>query len=475
MGARDSKALVATLGAVVLAVTVMQSGIVPVLASIRTQLQVSVADSTWVVTANLLAAAAAVPLIGRLADVFNKKTVLLGTLAVVLAGSVLGAVTSSLPLLVFARGLQGTSYALYPVAVSILRSEIPADRLIRRIAAVSAMLGLGAAAGLLATGSLMSGGVGYHRVFWVHTALTLTVLVVAAAVVPNRSQRVAANVDWVGAAGLALGLSGVLLAVSKGSTWGWEAPQTVISALIGVIVLVMWARWTRRVADPLVSLEVLKRRPVRLANAASFLTGMGSYISFLGLSHFVEVPGGRGFGFGATVSEVSLMFLLPGALVGTVTAVVAGRAIERFGARAVVAVGGVTGVLGFAMLAFVHSYRWEVMVAGMLTNTFLSLSYGALPAMIVGEVAPSETGIATSLNGTFSKAAGATAAALLGSLLTPVGSGHPAEISFTTVFIIGVAAAGTVVVLASLGRTRGVRRVRMPRVVPMPRALAARV
>ena len=85
MGTRDSKALVATLGAVVLAVAVMQSGIVPILASIRTQLQVSVADSTWVVTANLLAAAAAVPLIGRLADVFNKKAVLLGTLAVVLA------------------------------------------------------------------------------------------------------------------------------------------------------------------------------------------------------------------------------------------------------------------------------------------------------------------------------------------------------------------------------------------------------
>lgn len=210
------------------------------------------------------------------------------------------------------------------------------------------------------------------------------------------------------------------------------------------------------------------------ASAACAVMFIALGISFLGLSHFVEVPGGRGFGFGATVSEVSLVFLLPGALLGTVTAVVAGRAIERVGARAVVAAGGVAGVIGFAMLAFVHSYRWEVMVAGMLTNTFLSLSYGALPAMIVGDVAPSETGIATSLNGTFSKAAGATAAALLGSLLTPVSGGHPAEISFTAVFMIGVATAGTVVLLAAIGRARGVRRVRIPRAVLIPRAVAAR-
>lgn len=468
MGTRDNKPLVVTLGAVVLVMAVMQSGIVPVLAAVRSELGVSVADGSWVVTANLLAAAAAVPLIGRLADVFDKKTVLGGTLVVVLAGSVIGALSSSLPLLVFARALQGTSYALYPIAVSILRKELPPELLVRRIATLSAMLGLGAALGLAATGSVMSAGAGYHRVFWIHTAMVLAVLVLSAALVPRHSERAVASVDWVGAAGLALGLSGVLLAVSKGSAWGWTAPQTVVSALTGIMVLVMWVRWTRRSADPLVRLEMLKRRPVLLANAASFLTGMGSYISFLGLSHLVECPGSGGFGFSATVTDVSLMFLLPGALLGTVTAVLAGRAIERFGARAVVASGGMVGVLGFAMLAFAHSSRWEVAVAGMLTNAFLSLSYGALPAMIIGDVGPAETAVATSLNGTFSKVAGATAAAIVGAVLTPAGGGHPAQASFLAVFTLGMAAAATVVLLATVGR------IRIPRIVAVPGLAAAR-
>ncbi|MBU3705650.1 MAG: hypothetical protein FGM50_03065 [Mycobacterium sp.] len=92
------------------------------------------------------------------------------------------------------------------------------------IAVLSAMLGLGGAIGLVATGTLLRGGVGYHRIFWVHAALVLIVLVVAAVTVPRREHRTAAHVDWVGAAGLALGLSGELLAISKGAAWGCTSP-----------------------------------------------------------------------------------------------------------------------------------------------------------------------------------------------------------------------------------------------------------
>lgn len=444
------KRLVAALGAVILAAAILQTGVVPVLASIRAQLDVSTAEVSWVVTANLLAAAAATPLIGRLADVFNKKTVLLGTLSVVLAGSVLGALATSLPILVFARALQGISFALYPLAVSILRAESTEDRLVRRIAVLSAMLGLGGALGLLGTGLLTPDGAGYQRIFWLHAALILTVLLVVAVTVPNRSRGAASHVDWIGAAGLALGLTGMLLAVSRGATWGWTSPRTLAAAVVGVAVLTLWTRWTRRAAVPLVSLQMLQRRPVVIANAASFLTGLGSYLSSLGLTHFVQCPGSQGFGFSASVQEVSLLFLLPGALMGTLSAVVAGRFIERYGARVVVTAGGLAGLLGFVALAWLHSQRWEVMVAGVLTNMYLSLSYGALPAMIIGEVDPGETGVATSLNGTFSKIAGSSAAAVVGALLTPVTGSHPLQGAFTAVFVIGALTAAVVSLLPSL-------------------------
>ena len=116
--------LVATMSVTVLTVAVLQTGVVPILGVMSDQLGVSLADVSWTVTANLLAAAATTPLLGRLADLHTKKRILLAVLAVVLAGSLLAAMTSSFALLIVARVLQGASFSLYPIGVSILREEL---------------------------------------------------------------------------------------------------------------------------------------------------------------------------------------------------------------------------------------------------------------------------------------------------------------------------------------------------------------
>jgi MFS family permease len=120
-----SSVLIAALSLVTLTVAVLQTAVVPVLGVIAHLLNASSVAVSWAVTANLLAAAASTPLTGRLADVHNKKRVLLGVLAIVLVGSVLAAETSSLALLIVARALQGVSYSLYPISVAILRNELP--------------------------------------------------------------------------------------------------------------------------------------------------------------------------------------------------------------------------------------------------------------------------------------------------------------------------------------------------------------
>ncbi len=135
--------LVATMSLVALTVAVLQTAVVPILGVMARQLDASLIDVSWVVTANLLAATSATPLIGRLADLSRKKPVLLGVLAAVLAGSVLAATTTSLPLLIAARVLQGASFSLYPIGVSILREELPPERLMRALAVLSGVLGFG--------------------------------------------------------------------------------------------------------------------------------------------------------------------------------------------------------------------------------------------------------------------------------------------------------------------------------------------
>lgn len=459
MAHRQPRLLVIGLSVVVLTVAVLQTAVVPVLGVIADQLGASVVAASWVVTANLLAAAAATPLIGRLADLYRKKHVLLAVLAVVLVGSVLAATTTSLPLLVLARVLQAASFALYPVSIAILREELPEDRIGSAMAVLSGTLGFGGGAGLVVVGLLMTGDAGYHRVFWLTTGFTVLVLAIVLTVVPNRERATAGTIDWIGALGLGVGLSAVLLSITQGHSWGWGSPRTVACVVGGLVVLVGWWQWERRVSQPLVSTRMLARRSMLLTNVATAFVGMGLYFAFLGLTQFVQMPGGPdGYGFGATVLQASVVYLLPGAVTGFVVALVSGRFIDRFGARPVLVAAAVAGIVGFVLAAFVHSTSWQVIIASVLANGYISLGYGALPALVVADCDAGETGVATGMNAIARTVGSSTAAAVVAVLLGRTSAaGVPMESSFVAIFLAGAVTALLAMVLIALSRPRADR------------------
>jgi MFS family permease len=456
--ARDrSPLLVVGLSVVVLTVAVLQTAVVPVLGIIAAQLHASTVAVSWAVTANLLAAAAATPLIGRLADLHSKKRVLLAVLAVVLAGSLLAAITSSLAMLILARVLQAASFALYPIGIAILREELDPDRMVSAMSVLSGTLGFGGGTGLVVVGLLMSGHAGYHRVFWLTTAFTILVIAIVVFIVPARPRSATGSIDWLGAAGLAAGLSAVLLTITQGNSWGWTASRTLGCAAGGVAVLVGWWLWERRVRQPLVSITMLTRRSILFTNLATIFVGMGLYFAFLGLTQFVQIPReAAGYGFGATVLQASVVYLLPGAITGFLVALMSGRFIDRFGARPVLVVAALAGIAGFLFIAFAHSAPWQVIAASILANAYISLGYGALPALVVSEVDAGETGVATSMNAIARTIGSSTAAALVAVLLGRAASASsvPMESSFVAIFIGGAATAALAIVLITVSRPR---------------------
>jgi MFS family permease len=453
--AKRPRALIVGLSIVVLTVAVLQTAVVPVLAIIADQLNSSTVGVSWAVTANLLAAAAATPLIGRLADLHSKKRVLLIVLAVVLAGSILAATTSSLALLIVGRILQAASFGLYPVGVAILREELTEDRMVSAMSVLSGTLGFGGGTGLVVVGLLVNHGADYHRVFWLSAAFTVVVIAIVVLVVPARPRSATGSIDWLGAVGLAAGLSAVLLAITQGHSWGWTSPVTLVSAGGGILITVGWWFWERRVTQPLVSTTMLSRRPILLTNLATVFVGMGLYFAFLGLTQFVQVPHqASGYGFGATVLQASVVYLLPGAVTGFLVALVSGRFIDRFGARPVLVVAAAAGITGFLFIALVHSASWQVIVASILANVYISLGYGALPALVVSEVTAAETGVATGMNAIARTIGSSVAAALVAVLLgrTAGGTQVPMESSFVAIFVGGAVTGAAAMVLIALSR-----------------------
>ena len=194
---------------------------------------------------------------------------------------------------------------------------------------------------------------------------------------------------------------------------------------------------------------MLSRRPILLTNIATVLVGMGLYLSFLGLTDFVQAPVESGYGFGATVLGASVVFLLPGALAGFLTAVASGRYIDRFGARVILVVGASAGVAGFILLAVLHDKPWQVIAATILANAYISLAYGALPALVVREVDAGETGVATSMNAIARTIGSSIAAAIVAVLLSRSQGTYAPESSFIAIFVLGaVTAAGALILIA---------------------------
>ena len=153
--------LVLTLALAVTALSLLQSLVVPILPTIGEQLGVGAGAAGWVLTANLLAAAVLTPVIGRLGDTVGERPVVLGVLGVVAVGTLLAVRTTSLPLLLVARVLQGASYGLFPLSISILRRELPAGRLTVAMSVVSSTLAVGGVIGLVVTGVLTRDGGDY--------------------------------------------------------------------------------------------------------------------------------------------------------------------------------------------------------------------------------------------------------------------------------------------------------------------------
>jgi len=288
--------------------------------------------------------------------------------------------------------------------------------------------------------------------FWTAAALGVVVFALVATLVPVSTLKTPGRFDLPGAIGLAVGLTGLLLAVSKGNDWGWASTSTLVSGLAGLAVLVAWGAYQLRVASPLVDLRVAVRPAVLLTNLASVALGFALFGSNVSLPQLLELPAETGVGLGQTVMVASLC-LAPSGVVMMFMAPVAARATARFGARLCLVVGGAIIVVSYAVAALAFREVWQIVLVSVLIGFGIGLAYAAMPTLIMHAVPATETAAANGLN-TLMRSLGTTSAsAVVGLLLTansvPFGDASvPTEAGFRLTFVLGGAVALVSVLLA---------------------------
>lgn len=317
----------------------MQSLVIPIQSELPRLLGTAPGNASWAVTATLLASAVAMPVTGRLADIYGKKNIMVVSAGILAVGSLIAALSSSLAPFLAGRALQGVAMGYIPVAISMVREIAPPERRASAVAAVSATLGVGGALGLPLS-AWIADGYSWHALFWLSTALAAVILVLTLIVVPSVRDQHPAHIDILGTIGLAVGLCATLIGVSKGSEWGWSDRSTIGSIAGGVIVLLLWVWYELRHHDPLVDLRTTARRPVLFTNLAAVLIGFGMMAQAIVVPQLLQMPEATGYGLGQTILQAGL-WMAPGGLMMMLFAPVSSKLINTAGARITLAVGAV--------------------------------------------------------------------------------------------------------------------------------------
>ncbi|MGH2905609.1 MAG: MFS transporter [Solirubrobacterales bacterium] len=424
-----------SLGAITYAI--MQSMVVPAMPEIQRATGSTETQVSWLLTAFLLIASVATPIIGRLGDIYGKDRLLLFCLAGVGVGTIVTAVApSNLNVIIAGRAIQGVGGGIFPLAFSIIRDEFPADRIASGIGFLSSLIGAASGLGIVAAGLIIDRS-SYSVVLWLPLLTILPALFAARAFIPPSPIRAAGKINWASAALMTTGLGAVLLGITEAVDWGWGAPKTLALLLFGVLFVLLWIANEIRASVPLVDMAMMRLRGVWTTNLVAFLVGIGMYSAFILLPLLVQEPTSTGYGFGASVIG-GAMFVLPMALLMLVAGQVVGPIEKRMGSRPALLAGCLFTTAGFALLIPWHGASIDIYLAAGLLGFGIGLAYATLATLIVENVEPAQTGVATGMNTVLRTVGGAFGAQLVATILASnvdLG-GHPTNEAFTYSFVL---------------------------------------
>jgi EmrB/QacA subfamily drug resistance transporter len=434
-------------------VSLMQTLVIPIVPELPRYLDASPSNAAWAITATLLAAAVATPVVGRLGDMFGKRRMLLVSVVLLVSGSVVCALSDSLVPMIVGRTLQGLAAAVVPLGISIMRDVLPAERLAGSTALMSASLGVGGALGLPAA-AFIADRYDWHMLFWISAALGVVALaLLLVLIVPESKVRTGGSFDLLGSLGLSAALVSLLLTVSKGGDWGWTSGTTLGLFAAAVLVFLLWGRYELRTAQPLVDLRTTARRQVLFTNLASAALGFSMFAMSLVLPQVLQLPEQTGYGLGKSMLAVGLI-LAPQGLVMMAMSAVSAALTKAKGPKVTLMIGAVVVAAGYGLSIALMSEVWHIVLVACVIGGGVGFAYGAMPALIMGAVPASETAAANSLNTLMRSMGTSFASALAGVILAQMTTGFgghalPSENGFKTVMALGAGAALLAFFLAS--------------------------
>ena len=250
------------------AFALQQTMVFPALSTFQREFDTTAAWATWVLTAFLLTASVATPLLGKLGDQYGKERMLVVALSIFLVGTVGGAFAWNIGSLIGFRALSGAGGAVFPLSFGIIRDEFPPEKVKVGIGLLSAVFGVGGGFGIVISGLIVE----YLSWRWLFVAGAIPVgaaILLVHRYIPESPVKTRTRVDVPGAVLLAGALVALLVALTEGGSWGWSSPPFVFLIGASATLFAAWVLTELSVAEPMVDMRMMSHRPVLLTNTTA--------------------------------------------------------------------------------------------------------------------------------------------------------------------------------------------------------------
>jgi EmrB/QacA subfamily drug resistance transporter len=350
--------------------------------------------ASWVITIYMVVGAVAIPVFGKLGDIYGKKKMLtiamiIYSISVTFTGFSRDISDSFYVLLAF-RAVQGLGMSMFPLAFSLIRDEFPVERIAIAQGVVSASFGVGTAVGFVLGGFVVD-NLGWQWTY--HTVIPFVVLATLFVTFRIRESpiKLQAKVDYIGAGFLGLVLSSFLVAVTEGENQGWTDP--VILSLFAISVLSLVAFVIRQIdaKDPLVRPALMKVRDIALVNVIAFVIGFGLFGAQSVIALMAQ------FKFGLDPLHTGFL-MLPVSAVSLIMGPTVGMLVKRRGPKWPIVIGMLLPVIGFLYLYFSHETQLDLVIGITIMGGGMSFAMVGSINMVIISTPQRETAISSAMN-----------------------------------------------------------------------------
>lgn len=399
----ETVASVAPIGVAVVAFAVLQSGVVPIISAVERDLGASQEWAAWLVTVYLMVSITATPAMGRLADLYGRRRMMLIGLIIFAASCLLAAVAPNTAVLLVARSVQGVGGAVYPLALALGRQRSPRGAEQRTVGLLTMGFGAGTALGFVG-GGLIAEFVSWRWLFVGGAALIVIGMLLVARRVPADHAEAEGRFDLRGTIILSVASWALLIALTLVVKAGWTSPVIIGLLAVAAVAGVGWSYAERRTANPLIDLHVLGNRQVATVNLVAIAIGWGVFSTFLLLPRVAEHrPGDYGLGLGPASAGLLLLPIAVGQMIAAVAAVRWNRTgvVHRLVAGSLVIMAA-----ALVALSLLRSGVLAMAGAGLLLGLGMGAAIEASSSVASSAVEPDVVAASSSLNSTVRRLGG---------------------------------------------------------------------